>query len=362
MCRNFCILPKGLTISAVWRGRNYDKFTKAHVHERIEPAKTLRKRGIEVQHPIRRKATAQQRLAKWWRSVVDNRWLYVLILPALIYLIIFNYLPMYGVQIAFKNYKAVRGIAESDWVGLKHFETFFNAYYCGRLIKNTLLLNVLSLIVSFPVPIMLSVIINNIRSAKLKKFTQTAVYVPHFISTVVLAGILYIFLSPTNGIINHAIVAMGGNSIYFMNEADWFRPIYILSGVWQSAGWNSILYIAALAGIDQELYEAATIDGASKWQKVLYIDIPHLIPTATMMLILNCGSLMSSATEKTLLLQTGGNMTASDIIGTYVYNMGLGSGQFSYTAAINLFVNVINFVLVLSANTISNRMKGETLF
>ena len=315
-----------------------------------------------MQHQTTRRLDSKARLQKWVRSVIDNRWLYLLILPALLYLIIFNYMPMYGVQIAFKNYKAVRGIAGSDWVGFKHFETFFSAYYCGRLIGNTLLLNVLSLICSFPIPIALAIIVNNIRSPRLKKFTQTAIYIPHFISTVVLAGILYILLSPTNGIINHAITALGGKSIFFLNEASWFRPIYILSGIWQSAGWNSILYIAALAGVDPELYEAATIDGASKWQKVLYIDLPHLIPTATMMLILNCGSLLSSSTEKALLLQTGGNMATSDIIGTYVYNMGLGSGQFSYTSAINLFVNVINFIMVVTANSISSRMKGETLF
>ncbi|MBQ8160072.1 MAG: sugar ABC transporter permease [Clostridia bacterium] len=309
-------------------------------------------------HPI----SAGDRLRKWGRSVIRNRWLYLLILPALVYLIIFNYLPMYGVQIAFKNYKPVRGIAGSEWVGFKHFTTFFNAYYFGRLITNTLLLNVLSLLFSFPMPIFLALVVNNIRSQRLKKFTQTAIYVPHFISTVVLAGILYILLSPTNGIINHFLVALGGKSIYFMNEASWFRPVYIISGIWQNAGWDSILYIAALAGVDPELYEAATIDGANKWQKVRYIDFPHLVPTATMMLILNCGSLLSSATQKTLLLQTGGNMATSDIIGTYVYTMGLGSGQFSYTAAIGLFVNVINFILVLSANKISDRLQGETLF
>lgn len=315
-----------------------------------------------MQHRTTRRLDSRTRLTKWLEAVVENRWLYVLILPALVYLIIFNYMPMYGVQIAFKDYKAVRGIAGSEWVGFKHFKTFFDAYYCGRLIGNTLILNVLSLLFSFPIPIALAVIINSITSPRLKKFTQTAVYIPHFISTVVLAGIMYILLSPTNGLINHAIVALGGKPIYFMNEAAWFRPIYIISGIWQNAGWNSILYIAALAGIDQELYEAATIDGASKWQKVFYIDLPHLVPTATMMLILNCGSLLSSATEKTLLLQTGGNMAASDILGTYVYTMGLGSGQFSYTAAINLFVNVINFIMVITANSISSRMKGETLF
>ncbi len=296
------------------------------------------------------------------RGVWDNRWLYVLILPALIYLIVFNYLPMYGIQIAFKNYKVVRGIAGSDWVGFKHFETFFNSYYCGRLISNTLVLNVLNLLFQFPIPIMLAIIVNGIPGTRLKKFTQTAIYVPHFISTVVMAGILYILLSPTTGIINSFIKALGGTPIYFMNEASWFRPVYIISGIWQNAGWNSILYIAALAGVDPELYEAATIDGANKWHKVWYIDLPHILPTATMMLILNCGSLLSSSTQKTLLLQTAGNTATSDIIGTYVYNMGLGSGQFSYTSAIGLFVNVINFVMVVTVNTISGKMQGETLF
>ena len=296
------------------------------------------------------------------RGVWDNRWLYVLILPALIYLIVFNYLPMYGIQIAFKNYKVVRGIAGSEWVGFKHFETFFNSYYCGRLISNTLVLNLLNLLFQFPIPIILAIIVNGIPGTRLKKFTQTAIYVPHFISTVVMAGILYILLSPTTGIINSFIKALGGTPIYFMNEASWFRPVYIISGIWQNAGWNSILYIAALAGVDPELYEAATIDGAKKWHKVWYIDLPHILPTATMMLILNCGSLLSSSTQKTLLLQTAGNTATSDIIGTYVYNMGLGSGQFSYTSAIGLFVNVINFVMVVTVNTISGKMQGETLF
>ena len=307
----------------------------------------------------------KSRLQKLGNGIWQNRWLYILILPALVYLIIFNYLPMYGVQIAFKDYKAVRGIVGSPWTamgGFKHFVTFFNAYYFWRLIGNTLVLNLLSLVFSFPMPIALALIVNNIRNQRMKKFTQTAIYVPHFISTVVLAGILYILLSPTNGIVNHLITALGGKSIYFMNEASWFRPVYIISGIWQNAGWDSILYIAALAGVDPELYEAATIDGANKWQKVRYIDLPHIVPTATMMLILNSGSLLSSATQKTLLLQTGGNMATSDIIGTYVYTMGLGSGQFSYTAAIGLFVNVVNFILVLSTNKISSKMNGETLF
>ncbi len=298
------------------------------------------------------------------RSIWQNRWLYILIAPAVIYLLMFNYAPMYGIQIAFKDFKVRKGIEGSAWADpwYKHFQTFFEAYYCGRLISNTLLLNVFSLLFSFPIPIALAIIINSIQSNRLKKFAQTVVYIPHFISTVVLAGLLYILLSPTNGIINHFIKALGGEAIYFLNEASWFRPIYIISGIWQGAGWSSILYIAALAGIDQELYEAATIDGASRWQKVLYIDLPHILPTATMMLILNCGSLLSSSTEKTLLLQTGGNIAKSDIIGTYVYTMGIGDGQFSYTSAIGLFVNVINFIMVITANKISAKMQGETLF
>ncbi len=250
----------------------------------------------------------------------------------------------------------------SQWVGLKHFRTFFSSYYCGRLISNTLLLNLFCLLFSFPMPIFLAVIVNSIRQPHLKKFTQTAIYVPHFISTVVMAGMLYIFLSPTNGIVNHALNAMGFKSIYFLNEASWFRPVYIFSRIWQETGWSSILYIAALAGVDPALYEAATIDGANKWQKVRYIDVPQILPTATMMLILSCGSLLSSATQKTLLLQTAGNTAASDIIGTYVYTMGIGKGQFSYTAAIGRMVNVISFALVLSTNAISGKMHGETLF
>lgn len=296
------------------------------------------------------------------RGLKDSWPVYVLLFPAILYIFVFNYMPMYGVQIAFKNYKAVLGIVGSDWVGLKHFNTFFNAYYCGRLISNTLLLNLYGLLFSFPVPIILAIMINSLRSDRFKRLTQTVVYVPHFISTVVLAGMLYLLLSPNHGIVNEGIKALGGKSIYFLNEADWFRSIYIGSGVWQSAGWGSILYIATLTGIDPQLYEAATIDGASKFQKIRYIDLPSLLPVATMMLIMNCGSLMSSATEKTLLLQTGGNISTSDIIGTYVYTMGITNAQFSYTAAIGLCVNVINFVLVVAANTISSKLDGESLF
>jgi putative aldouronate transport system permease protein len=306
-------------------------------------------------------STKTMKRISFGKSILQSWQLYLLVLPALAYLIVFIYLPMYGVQIAFRDYKAAGGITGSAWAGLKHFKTFFQTYYSSRLIINTFLLNFYGLIFGFPIPVILAVLINSLRGGGFKKFTQTVVYMPHFISTVVLAGMFYIFLSPANGVINRVITALGGQGIFFLNEAGWFRPVFIISGIWQGAGWGSILYIAALSGVDQELYEAATIDGATKLQKILHIDFPHLLPTVTMMLILNCGSLLNSSTEKALLFQTGGNISRSDLIGTYTYTMGLTQGQFSYTAAIGLLINVVNFVLILSVNQISKRLKGETL-
>ena len=304
--------------------------------------------------------------SSFWKRLgrrMANDWqLYILLLPAVIYFFFYNYLPMYGVQIAFRDFKAAFGITGSKWVGVKHFTDFFNAYYFERLLSNTILLNVFGLLCGFPIPIVMAILLNQFERPRLKKFTQTAIYVPHFISTVVMAGILYLFLSPTSGIINRMIVSLGGESTYFMIEPKWFRPLFIISDVWQHAGWNTILYIATLTSISPELYEAATIDGANKRQKIFHIDIPHLLPIATMMLILNCGSLLGSNTDKALLMQTPGNMQTSDIIGVYVYEMGLAKAQFSYTAAIGLFVNVINFVMILTVNWASKRIGETSLF
>ena len=297
------------------------------------------------------------------KAVLKNNWqLYLLVLPAVIYFVVFNYLPLYGIQIAFKDYKAVDGIAGSAWVGLKHFKNFFNAYYFKRLLSNTLLLNVYYLLWSFPVPLILAILLNQIRGTKKKRFIQTSIYVPYFISTVVLAGMLYIFLSPTSGILNFARTALGLKAIDFMSDASAFRSIYIISGIWQAAGYGTILYIATLTGIDLSLYEAAEIDGASIWQKIRYIDIPSLIPTAMMVFILDCGKMLASDTNNALVMKTPGNIPTSDIIGVYVYNVGLGSGQFSYTAAIGLFINIINFILIVSVNQLSKRMTDVGLF
>ena len=297
------------------------------------------------------------------RLYLKNNWqLYVLILPAIIYFIVFNYLPLYGIQIAFKDFKAVFGIAGSKWVGLKHFKNFFHAYYFKRLLANTLLLNVYYLLWSFPVPIILAILLNQIKGPRMKRFIQTTIYVPYFISTVVLAGMLYIFLSPTSGILNVMRQALGMKAIDFMSEAKAFRPIYIISGIWQSAGWGTILYIASLSGVDPSLYEAAEIDGASIWQKIRYIDLPSIVPVIVMVFILDCGKLLSSDTNKALVMQTPGNIPTSDIIGVYVYNVGLGTGQFSYTTAIGLFINVINFVIIISVNQISKKVSDVGLF
>lgn len=298
-----------------------------------------------------------------FRRAFKNDWqIYLLLLPSMVMVFIFCYLPLYGIQIAFKDYKAVLGITGSPWVGLKNFTDFFGAYYFKRLLANTFLLNLYNLLWGFPIPILLAILLNQFERERFKKFTQTIIYVPHFISTVVMAGMLYLFLSPTNGMVNHLITSLGGESIYFMVEPGWFRTLFVATDIWQHAGWNTILYIATLTGIDPGLYEAATIDGASKLQKILHIEIPHLLPIAVMMLILNCGSLLASNTDKALLMQTSGNMATSDIIGVYVYQMGLGKAQFSYTTAIGLSINVINFVTIMFVNWISRKLSSTSLF
>lgn len=305
----------------------------------------------------RRNAEMKKKKRKQIRKRIKNDWqIYLLLLPAVLYLLLFHYLPIYGVQIAFKNFLPVKGILGSEWVGLKHFQNFFHAYYWKRLFSNTLLLNLYSLLFSFPMPIILALMMNQLARKKYKSFIQTVLCAPHFISTVVLAGMLYLFLSPTNGLINKLIVLLGGTSIYFMNEPGWFRTVYIASGIWQSAGWGAILYVAALSGIDTQLYEAATMDGANKWHKIRYIDIPGILPIIITMLIMNTGSLLSSEFQKTLLLQTPGNISASDTLGVYVYTAGLEGAQYSYTTAIGLMMNVINFIILIMVNKIAKKV------
>ena len=288
--------------------------------------------------------------------------LWALLLPALAFFVVFCYFPMYGVQIAFRDYKAAFGITGSKWVGLKFFKKFFSSYYCGRMFANTFLLNLYGLIFGFPIPILLAILLNQLNHKRFKGFAQTAIYIPHFISTVVLAGMIYLFFSPTNGIVNHLITAAGGKSIYFIMEPGWFRPLFIGSEIWQNAGWNTILYIATLTSIDPQLYEAATIDGATRWDKIKHIDIPHLVPIAVMMLILNCGSLLTVGYEKAFLLQTSPNLAGSEIISTYVYKMGLEKSDFSFSTAVGLLNSVCNAFILLIANGVSRAVSQNSLF
>ena len=288
--------------------------------------------------------------------------LYVLLAPAIIYILVFKYWPMYGVQIAFKNYNPVDGFTDSPWVGLTHFIRFVNSYQFGQVIGNTLWIALLGLLVAFPVPIILALLVNQLQSEKFKKFTQTVLYSPAFISTVVVVGIMFVVLSPRSGLVNNAIQLGGGEPIFFMGSAEWFRPIYVLSDVWQNAGFSMIVYLAALAGIDPALHDAAKVDGASKLQRIRHIDLPGIMPVITVLFILAIGNLLNVGFEKALLMQTPLNLSTSEIIQTYVYHAGLQQAQFSYSAAIGLFNSILNLALLLFFNSVARRANQATLW
>lgn len=295
------------------------------------------------------------------KSFRKNWDLYVLIAPVLIYFAVFHYFPMYGVQIAFKDFNASLGIWNSPWVGLKHFERFFQSYYFWRLIWNTLGIGLYTLAISFPIPIILALMLNEVRNEKFKKFVQTVIYAPHFLSTVVVVGMLILFLKP-DGMINQLIMLFGGEPIYFMTEPSLFKSLYVFSDVWQTMGWSSIIYLAALTAVDQELHEAAVIDGASRFQRIWHINIPTIMPTIIILFILNAGSVMAVGFEKIYLMQNSLNMSASDVISTYVYRSGILEAQYSFSAAIGLFNSVINFILLMMVNFISRKVSETSLW
>jgi len=308
-------------------------------------------------------AAAETKRSRYkWNRIWRNWQLYVLISPVIAYYILFQYVPMYGIQIAFKDFIATQGIWGSPWVGLDHFERFFNGYYFWRLMKNTLGIGLYSLAVGFPVPIILALLMNEVRAEKFKRFVQTITYAPHFLSIVVVVGMMMIFLSPRYGILNHFIEMFGGKAIHFMTEPGWFKTLYVLSDVWQTMGWSSIIYLAALAGIDNQLHEAARVDGATRLQRIWHINIPGIMPTIIILLILNIGSIMSIGFEKVLLMQNNLNMESSDIIATYVYRMGIQNAEYSFSAAVGLFNSVINFVLLVIVNFISRRVSETSLW
>ena len=270
---------------------------------------------------------------------------------------------MYGLQIAFKNYTFAKGIVGSEWVGLKWFERFFKLPRFWSIFKNTVSISFYSMIVNFPLPIILALILNNVKNAKWKKFAQTITYMPHFISTVVLVGMISLFFSPRSGIVNTLLSFVGGaGDTYFMGVADYFPHLYVWSGVWQGMGWGSIIYMAALSGVDPTLHEAAMIDGANKFKRVLHIDLPTIMPTMAIMLIMKCGQLMNVGYEKVYLMQNDLNVTRAEVISTYVYKQGLQSQQYSYSTAIGLFNNIISFTMLVIVNKLVKKLSGSGLW
>jgi putative aldouronate transport system permease protein len=297
-----------------------------------------------------------------WKQIKTNYELYLLILPPVVYFLIFRYWPMYGAQIAFKDFLPSQGIWGSRWIGFEHFKTFFEQYNFWEIISNTVLLSFWNLIIAFPIPIIMALLLNHLRQEKLKRFIQTIIYAPYFISTVVLVGMLHVFFAPDGGMVNNIIQLFGGKPILFMQQSAWFRPLYIFSTVWQETGFASVIYLAALAGIDPHLHEAAIVDGASKLQRIRHIDLPGIAPTVVVLFILAVGNLMNIGFEKVFLMQNDLNVDVSEIIPTYVYKMGIQQAQYSFSAAVGLFNAAINLILLIIVNKTAKKISGNGLF
>ncbi len=287
--------------------------------------------------------------------------LFLLLLPAIIHVSIFGYGPIYGLQIAFKDFRATKGIWESSWVGLKHFQRFLTYPNFLPMVRNTITITLYSLAL-FPIPIFCALIVNEIRNDRLKKTVQTITYAPHFVSTVVLCSMVILFLNRSNGLINNIIEALGGARVDFLGTASMFPHIYVLSGVWQNTGWNMIVYLAALSSVSMDCVEAAKIDGANRLQVILHVNLPHIIPTIIILFVLSSGRLLNVGHEKVLLLQNPLNLETSTVISSYVYEIGLVSGQFSYSAAIGLFNTVVNLFMMILVNYFARRLSQTSLW
>jgi len=287
--------------------------------------------------------------------------LWIMIIPAILVIFIFNYIPMYGVQLAFREFDFTKGLTGGDFAGLKYFKQFINNYQFWNLIKNTVTLCLTTIIVGFPAPIILAIIINQIRQRKFKSFLQTVVYMPHFISTVVMVAILVVLLSPATGVIGRLINSMGFD-INILGDVSTFIPTYVISDIWQHCGWDSIIYIAALSSVDTQLYDACKVDGANRWHTIVYVDLPTIVPTIIILFILRMGNVLNIGFEKVFLMQNNLNLPVSEVISTYVYKIGIVSNQFSYAAAIGLFNTLINFVFLIATNMISKKAANISLW
>lgn len=300
-------------------------------------------------------------LSSCCRDFSRNKLIYLMILPVLIYYIVFHYFPMYGAQIAFRDFNALDGVTGSPWVGFKHFTDFFGSFYFERLLKNTVLLSVYGLIFSFPAPILLAVLLNEVRSSVFRRTAQTITYIPHFISIVVICGMIIDFVKQ-DGVITQLLTYIGFENSNLLLNPGYFRPIYIISDIWQQIGWNSIIYLAALTNVDPEMFEAARIDGAGKMRQIWNITLPSILPTIVIMLILKVGSLMNIGFEKVMLLYNASIYETADVISTFVYRRGILEASYSYSAAVGLFNSVINCALVIITNKFSKKFTETSLW
>jgi len=307
------------------------------------------------------KAAKKAQRVRTWKMIKRNKAVYLMLLPVVVYYILFHYKPMYGIIIAFMDFNPRQGMAGSEWVGLAHFVDFFTGYYFKRLLGNTLRVSLATLIFGFPIPIILALLINELRNKKFSKIVQSITYMPHFVSMVVLCAMIRQFVG-SKGFITSFMGLFGYDGGNLLAHGEFWIPIYVLSNIWQGAGWGSIVYLAALTGIDSELYDAAKVDGANRWKQTLHVTIPCILPTIIIMLIMRVGQIMSVGYEKTLLLYDGSIYEVADIISTYVYRIGLEQREFSFSAAVGLFNSVINFILVIVANQISKKTTETSLW
>lgn len=301
----------------------------------------------------------------WGKRLLDNirmhPWLYIMILPAIAYFVVFHYAPMYGVIIAFQDYKPIKGIWGSPWVGLKHFQTFVEGPFFWRLIRNTLSINIGMLLFGFPPPIIFALLLNEVRSTAFRKVVQTVTYMPHFVSSVVVCGLMVIFCR-SDGLLTSILSVFGMPQTNLLTVEQYFQPLYIGMNIWQELGWDSIIYFAALTGVDASLYEAARVDGAGRWRQMWHITLPGISPTIVILLILRIGNLLSLGWDRIILLYNDMVMETADVISTYVYRTGLVQVQYSYAAAVGLLNSLVNIVLLVSANAISRKISDSSLW
>ncbi len=307
--------------------------------------------------------SASERKRSGWRYALrKHKYLYLMLLPGILYFVIFCYVPMGGIVMAFENFNYKAGIFGSEWIGLKHFKSFFSYMYCWRLIRNTLLLNLTNFAWSFPVTILFALLVNELRDGGLKKTITTISYMPHFVSTVIVVSMFFNFLTPNSGIVNLAIRALGGETVNFLTDPKWFRTVYNTIGIWQETGWSAVIYIAALSGIDQSLYEAAYMDGAGKIRQCLHVSLPGIAPTIVVMMIMTLGGILASSTDRVLLLYNSNVYETADVIGTYIYRRGLVDNDYSYSTAVGLFQSLIGLIMMIGANQAAKKINGNGIF